>query len=170
MRSSLHACDRTITVLLMSIDGFRVLRNGQRVLTMGLDDVFGRFGFSPSNEDIPEIRRILDFETENGLDADTEVMRLCCVYLFSNRSRDDVLRIWRAKRPSMDADGAVDVDLMLGPGLTETKAFLKTVDELEAPHALQWIEECEDAGDLSGFEFEDRLAFERRYYSVNNDD
>ena len=92
-------------------------------------------------------------------------MKLLCVYLFLGRSLDDVLHIWNAKSASMDADSAVDVQLMCGPGLEHTKSYLRGRGTPVASAALNWIEECQEAGDFDDFVFEDYKAFYSEYYA-----
>jgi hypothetical protein len=57
-------------------------------------------------------------------DGDTALTKLCCVQLFNAGVLDDVLLIWQAKEASWDAHNAIDVQLLGGAGLKETKAYL----------------------------------------------
>jgi hypothetical protein len=56
-------------------------------------------------------------------DGDTALTKLCCVQLFNAGVLDDVLLIWQAKEASWDAHNAIDVQLLRGAGLKETKGL-----------------------------------------------
>lgn len=128
-----------------------------------------RFGVTPERDELDQIRAILQDETvrerKSRGDGDTEVMKLCCVQLFSAACLDDILRIWFAKSASFDAAASIDVQLLCGPGLDETKAFLSSHDSPEATMALLRILECEDAGDFEGFSPSEWLQNYKSYYA-----
>lgn len=120
------------------------------------DQALARFGTPPTREDLNEIRYVLEQEStkERGSQGagDTQTMRLCCVYLFVGGSVDDALLIWRAKTASMDADASIDVHLLCGQGLEETRRFLGSRTEHEAADAVSRLAACEAAGDFEGFD------------------
>ncbi len=97
--------------------------------------------------------------------GNTELMKLCCVQLFSAGLPEDVLLIWNAKTASMDADGSIDVRLLCGAGLNETKAYLEESMEGAAQAALSRIVLCERASDFSDFSVEKLVLSYRDYYS-----
>ena len=53
-----------------------------------------------------------------------------------------------------------------GPGLDATKAFLVDDSGDEARKALDYLIECETAGDFDGFTVADQSAWHHRYYRV----
>lgn len=128
-----------------------------------------RFGLQPSASDLDEIREILANEIEKesrqqGL-GDTELIKLSCIQLFSAAQLRDVFLIWQAKTASMDSDGSVDIQLLCGAGLEETKRFLQKLDDDWAHAAMARIEQCEKFGDFDGFDITDQMSFYRDYYS-----
>lgn len=111
-----------------------------------------RYGLNPPPADLPHIRDILRAQAElDQLDQDTELMNLCCLQLFNAGQLSDVLTIWMAKESSWDAHCSIDVQLLCGAGLDETKAHLRADGSIEAAQALQYLLECEAAGDFANF-------------------
>jgi hypothetical protein len=127
-----------------------------------------RFGISPPEQDIPAIRNILREATEREQmsqgSGDTELMKLCCVQLFCAGRLDDVLDIWRAKCSSMDAGCSIDIQLLCGAGLSETKMYLKELDTEEAAMAIHSLLKSEAAGDFEGFSIPEFRRVQGRYY------
>ncbi|MEV4473383.1 hypothetical protein ACFFR3_22175 [Nonomuraea salmonea] len=136
---------------------------------MDEDESLRRYGLRPSGAHLDEIRETLRthaaLERRAQGEGDTELMRLCCVQLFNAGDLDDVLTIWDAKRSSWDADSSVDVQLLCGAGLEETKAYLTTANPPEALAALDYLQLCEGAGDFEGFSVESRSRWYADYYS-----
>ena len=119
------------------------------------DEHLAAFGLRPSPEDLPAIRSVLDAETSRERTAqgsgDTELMKLCCVQLFNSGRPDDILLIWRAKDASFDAACSIDVQLLCGSGLQQTKTYLSEQATPDAQAALSYLTECEEAGDFVDF-------------------
>lgn len=136
---------------------------------MDEDESLRRYGLRPSGAHLDEIRETLRIhaalERRAQGEGDTELMRLCCVQLFHAGDLDDVLTIWNAKRSSWDADSSIDVQLLCGAGLEETKAYLTTANPPEALAALDYLQLCEGAGDFEGFSVESRSRWYADYYS-----
>jgi len=92
------------------------------------DEILHRCGLHPGAEHLDLIRGLLAAQTElerqSQGSGDTEVMKLCCVQLFNAGVMCDVLTIWRAKFSSWDAFCSIDIQLLCGRGLAETKACL----------------------------------------------
>ncbi|WP_207400505.1 hypothetical protein [Actinomadura roseirufa] len=134
-----------------------------------LDANLRRYGLGPDGDLLAEVRenlreRIAAEHREQGL-GNTELMRLCCVQLFNAGDLEDVLLIWQAKTSSWDAQCSVDVQLLCGAGLPETKAFLAGRAHIEeAGEALTWVNECEAAGDFDGFSVQEYAEFQAAYY------
>src|SRR5215471_14490044 len=94
---------------------------------MDLRESIRRFGLVPRDEALPEIRSALAAEVDaerHGRDGEVDFALLCCVQLFSRGHLEDVLRIWDVKSAGMDLGCALDVQLLCGAGLEETKHFL----------------------------------------------
>ncbi|NUV62469.1 hypothetical protein [Streptomyces sp. CAI-85] len=135
---------------------------------MNEDESMRRYGLRPVGADLDDVRELLKDHTERERRSqgagDTELMKLCCVQLFNAGVIDDVLLIWSAKAASMDAACSIDVQLLCGGGLTETKAYLSALRTPEAEAARQRLLECEEAGDFEDFCVEDRSAQYADYY------
>jgi hypothetical protein len=95
---------------------------------MDEDESLRRYGLRPSGRELAAVRALLEVEAGKERraqgDGDTELMKLCCVQLFNAGEVGDALAIWRAKSASFDAACSIDVQLLCGAGLAETKAFL----------------------------------------------
>jgi len=131
-----------------------------------------RYGLRPGPQELAEIRRILEAHT--ALEANSQgtgntlLMHLCCVQLFNQGCLEDVLLIWRAKQASMDAAVSIDVQLLCGQGIEQTKAYLASLPGAEANAILRRIEagECGPFPDFEAFTPEARAAEYARYYGV----
>lgn len=132
-------------------------------------DLLERFGLPAARDALPAIRTILEGQitAERGRQGsgDTELMKLCCVQLFSGGEPGDALLIWRAKTASMDADGSIDIQLLCGAGLDETRGFLETEGSEIARAALGRLAQAEAAGDFADFSAGDLLASYQQYYA-----
>ena len=135
---------------------------------MTADESLHRYGLSPDEADLDEIRAILNIQTElegrQQGDGDTELMKLCCVQLFNAGSVNDVLAIWRAKESSWDAHCSMDVQLLCGAGLERTKQHLAAEGSQTARAALDYLERCETAGDFTTFTPENQSRWYSSYY------
>lgn len=135
---------------------------------MDEDESLRRYGLRPTGADLGDVRELLRVQTERERRSqgvgDTELMKLCCVQLFNAGVMDDVLLIWSAKTASMDAACSIDVQLLCGQGLSETKAYLSLLRTPEAESAHRRILECEEAGDFEGFHVEELSAWCADYY------
>jgi hypothetical protein len=123
-------------------------------MTMDTDQSLARYGIKPNDADLPEIRALLqqEIETERKHGERIEDLALlCCVQLFARGQLEDVLLIWQAKQTSMDLACTIDVQLLCGAGLQATKAFLASQPSAHAASALQYITDCEAAGDFDDF-------------------
>ncbi|MFI7602537.1 hypothetical protein [Actinoplanes sp. NPDC049681] len=121
------------------------------------DEILARYGLHPQGTDLDEIRGALVAQTarqgwEDG--PDPSVMLVHCVQLYNAGSLGDVRTVWRAKIRTMDTNGTIDVHLLCGAGLAETKAYLADQGDEEARQILDYLLECEAAGDFSAFDVE----------------
>jgi hypothetical protein len=135
---------------------------------MNEDESLRRYGLRPAESDLDQIREMLEIQTvlehRNQGDGDTELMKLCCVQLFNVGTLHDVLMIWQAKTSSWDAHCSIDVQLLCGAGLAETKAYLLTEGSRSASAALDYLLQCEAAGDFTDFSVENQSRWYSEYY------
>lgn len=134
---------------------------------MNVEESIRSFGLVPSDESLPQIRALLALEAEAeraGREREEDVALLCCVQLFSRGLLEDVLRIWDAKRSGMDLGCYLDVQFLCGAGLAETKRFLAAEPGAAASAALEYLEECESAGDFDEFSPASHLERYRAYF------
>ncbi|MCX4386485.1 hypothetical protein OG777_06020 [Micromonospora peucetia] len=129
---------------------------------MDEDEWFRRHGLRPADLDL--VRELLAELSGQGWEADTLLMRLCCIQLFNAGLLDDVLRVWDAKESSFDAHCSIDVQLLCGAGLVETKTYLAAHPSPEAADALEWLLGCEETGDFEGFSVAGRSEAYARHY------
>lgn len=77
---------------------------------------------------------------------------------------NDVLVIWRAKESSWDAHCSIDVQLLCGAGLEATKEYLAAEGSHSASAALDYLRQCEAAGDFTDFSVENQSRWYSKYY------
>ncbi|WP_441248741.1 hypothetical protein [Kitasatospora sp. McL0602] len=136
---------------------------------MDEDESLRRYGLRPTGTSLGEVRELLTAQTRlerraQG-DGDTALMKLCCVQLFHAGGLDDVLLVWSAKTASFDSDCSIDIQLLCGAGLPETKAWLAARSTPEAGEALRRLLDCEAADDFEGFSVGTRSAWYAEYYT-----
>ncbi|MFE2285458.1 hypothetical protein ACFXDJ_14940 [Streptomyces sp. NPDC059443] len=128
-----------------------------------------RYGLHPDEHGLGEARTLLveesRLEREVQGQGDTSLMKLCCVQLFHAGVLDDALLIWRAKTASWDADCSIDIQLLCGGGLNQTKTWLASQQSEESQSALRRLLRCEEAGDFDGFSPGERFAAYVAYYA-----
>jgi hypothetical protein len=126
------------------------------------------FGLAPKPEDLDTVRKILRAQIEREQKGqgrgDGELMKLACVQLFNGGEVEDALAIWRAKTASEDADASLDVRLLCGAGLEQTKAYLASLDADEARAALSRISKSEASGHFAKFTLASYSAWWTAYY------
>jgi hypothetical protein len=130
------------------------------------DELLSRYGLVPEASDAPAIRDLLRSETANENREGNEFLKTLCIQLFALGDARDALLIWKAKQSSFDAACYIDIQLLCGSGLSETKDFLSKRDAPGAKEALARIVECEEAGDLDDFNVAKRLDLYRDYYGI----
>jgi hypothetical protein len=136
---------------------------------MDVEECIDRFGLQPDQQHLAAIRSILkeqiDAERQQQGLGDTELIKLCCIQLFSVGDVSDIELIWHAKTSSMDADASVDVQLLCGAGLGPSKAYLQSINQPWAEDALGRVVECERAGDFGDFDPATQMSFYRDFFS-----
>lgn len=127
------------------------------------EDHLAAYGLRVRDDQVPIIRNILVRETRHEADTyvglgtvpgNTQLMRICAIQLWHAGAVEDVLLVHRARGTSMDATGAVDVELMLGAGVATTKEYLAALGTEEAQGILDeiaWVEESYDAAHYTAF-------------------
>ncbi|WP_433179322.1 hypothetical protein [Actinoallomurus sp. CA-150999] len=137
---------------------------------MNEDESLRRYGLRPSAEDLQQVRELLKthatLERQRQGDGDTELMKLSCVQLFMVGDLGDVLTIWQAKTSGWDAHCSIDVQLLCGAGLEETKAYLAAMDPGDASAALDHLTACEAAGDFTDFSVQTQTRWYAEYYQL----
>ena len=133
----------------------------------GVTAALGRFGLPAKPADRASITAALDEQIRLETDwvGDQLLMRVLCAQLFSLGVVEDVPLVWRAKECNFDTHCGIDVTLLCGAGLEETKSFLAVAGTAEATAALEYIRHCE-AGNFAGFTPAATLAELRRFYQV----
>jgi hypothetical protein len=117
------------------------------------DEVLARYQLSPDPSDLLLLRAQLEectLREQRGDQSATDLLKVLAVTLFAARHVEDSLRIWRAKRSSFDAGCAIDVQLLCGAGLEQTKQYLLATNSQEAADAFAYLSRCELAGDFEG--------------------
>ena len=135
---------------------------------MTYDEALQKFGLPASPESRDRIRRLLagQIELEKREEGGEEMLRVLCLQLFSLGSVEDALLIWEAKQSSFDACCGLDIQLLCGAGLEATKGFLAKSGDPAAPAALDYLIECEEAGDFEGWLPRQSIDHYRKYYGI----
>ncbi len=71
--------------------------------------------------------------------------------------------LWEAKTTSFDTLCGLDVQFLLGAGVSTTLEYLQQIQEEWAQNAKQYIEQCGDFGDLDRY----RNEIQRHFHSGN---
>jgi hypothetical protein len=134
----------------------------------GVEAALIRFGLPAKPTDRPAIIAALGEQIRLEADeaGDQFLMRLLCAQLFSLGLAEDSLVVWRAKSCNFDTHCGIDVALLCGAGLEETKAFLAAASTEEATAARAYIQHCEDCGNFKGFTIAGEQTEHRRFYRV----
>jgi hypothetical protein len=134
---------------------------------MNTEESLEQFGLVPSDEALPRIRALLAREADaerHGRPRVDDLALLCCVQLFSRGIEEDVLRVWDARQSGFDLACYIDVQLLCGAGLEETKRFLSTQTSVNALQALAYLDKCEKARDFAEFSIQGYLDEKPRYF------
>ncbi|WP_257169092.1 hypothetical protein [Bradyrhizobium sp. SRS-191] len=133
---------------------------------MDENELLARFGLTPVTEDLPEIRRLIQAETEDADRASNEPLLLLCIQLFSAGDPSDALLIYDAKMSSFDAGCCIDIQFVCGAGLEATEQFLRSNSAPEAKELFDRLQGDKRAGVFDRFSPQQHLAFYRRYYGL----
>jgi hypothetical protein len=137
---------------------------------MNAKEALQQFGLPARPTDRKVIGALLTLETERERQGkgQPEILRTLCAQLFSIGDVEDSLFIWKAKTSSFDVGCGLDIQLLCGAGLSETKTFLASSTTSEAKAALEYLLKCEAAGDFEDWSPDSTLAFHRAYYRVQS--
>ncbi|HOX08514.1 MAG TPA: hypothetical protein PK280_19115 [Planctomycetota bacterium] len=135
---------------------------------MTSSEALQKFGLPASPEHRDEIRRLLieEIEREKRGESGEEMLRTLCLQLFSLGVVDDALLIWDAKQSSFDAGCGLDVQFLCGAGLATTKRSLASSTAPSASAALEYVTECERAGDFADWTPQSSIEQYRSYYGL----
>lgn len=130
------------------------------------EECLRHFGLRPTPEQAEAVKTLLEeqttLETSSQGRGNTQLMKLLCAQLFNTHAVEHSLVIWTAKTSSMDADASIDIQLMCGAGVPETRRFLLRVGEQAA---LARLDESLNAGDLDDFSADEYANELERYYA-----
>lgn len=93
--------------------------------------------------------------------GDTGLMRLCAAQLFVAGDTSDIAEVWRARRASQDATGAIDCQMLCIGGVERAVEFCIRNG---LPDAREAIERNVESGALDGFSVAEYTLFLERYY------
>jgi hypothetical protein len=109
--------------------------------------------------DIPEDRPLIVELIENQIARHTgpyggysDDFGFCAFLLASRRNVADAPLLWRAKSVSFDTHMGLQVAFLVGAGVVETVAYLRSLGTPEGTQAAEYIEECQACGNLTMLE------------------
>jgi hypothetical protein len=82
----------------------------------------------------------------------SESIRLCGFLLFVLAQIEDVCLLWEAKTTNFDTMCGLDIQCLVGAGVSPTLDYLQHIQEEWAQDARIYIEECQEAGDFRNLE------------------
>jgi hypothetical protein len=129
-----------------------------------IDKQLEKYSLTPEPKYAAEIREIIYQELNNQDREDNEILKLCCIQLFSIGNVEDSLLIWRAKESSFDASCYIDIQLTCGAGFEETKDFLSKQNTPNTEKIFNYLLMCEKAGDFDAFSVESQIREYRQYF------
>ncbi len=136
---------------------------------MSYYEILLKFGLPALPQHRDEIRQFLMEEIElarEGKDRE-EMLRTLTLQLFSIGKVEDSLLIWNAKQSSFDSSFTVDIQTICGAGLAKTKEYLAQLTDTSAKEALEYLIECERAGDFREWEPQSSIDAYRKYYGLS---
>jgi hypothetical protein len=94
------------------------------------------------------LNNLVTHRRENSAHGLHETLLLVCYLLGLARQIEDCLLIWNAKTTDFDTFCGLDIQLVVFAGVDETITYLEMQDCEEAKEALEYIHECNKAGDF----------------------
>lgn len=126
-----------------------------------------KYGLKPDSKYAEQIRKIIYQEINDEERESNELLKLGCIQLFAIGNVEDSLLIWEAKESNFDAHCYIDIELVCGAGLNETKEFLAEQDSVESKELLNNLLRYEESGDFDDFSVESKIN-EYKYYFYGN--
>jgi hypothetical protein len=123
-----------------------------------------KYTLNPDPKFAEEIREIIRQEIANEKREDNEILNLSCMQLFSLGEAKDSLLIYKAKMSSFDASLYLDIQLLCGAGLEETKDFLAKQNTPETKEVLDHLLICEKGGEFDEFSVESQTKWHHQYF------
>jgi hypothetical protein len=105
---------------------------------------------------------------EGTEESDHELILCLAAQLFSIGNVEDCLLIWRAKSDNFDLGCSIDVQLLCGAGIEETKSYLAAHGSEDALKALKYLQRGIEAGDFKDWSVPKWIAYYRRYYHLDS--
>ncbi len=87
----------------------------------------------------------------NELSNGDNIMYACYLVGIHKDIRDSI-EIWKAKETDFDLHCYVDIQLVVFCGVKNTIEYLKTIKTKESENAIEYITECNNAGDFDEIE------------------
>lgn len=91
---------------------------------------------------------LTELRIEGGFGISGDSLMLASYILGQHGQVEDCLKVWEAKGADFDAFCYIDIQLVPFMGVEKTMAFLKSDTSLEAAKLLEYLESCQEAGDL----------------------
>ncbi|MBD0380177.1 hypothetical protein [Paenibacillus sedimenti] len=130
------------------------------------DELLEKYGLVPETEYLEVIRKLLIDEIENNNSEDNEYLKTLCIKLFSLGNVEDTYLIWRAKNKNFDTGCYIDIQLLCGAGIEETKKYLSNDLSNDAFDELSYIENGVISGDFNDFSRAKIIKFYKEYYGI----
>ncbi|NQX64748.1 hypothetical protein HQN90_01285 [Paenibacillus alba] len=132
-----------------------------------IDELLHLYGLVPKLSKLADIRTLLVNELNNQEFEDNEYIKTLCIQLFIIGQVEDSILIWKAKKKNFDTFCYIDVQLLCGAGLEQTKMYLGDANIFDALDALAYLKKAELAKDFVGFSRENSINFYLGYYGLS---
>ncbi|AIQ30566.1 MULTISPECIES: hypothetical protein [Paenibacillus] len=131
------------------------------------DELLRIHGLIPKQSDIDDIRKLLLIELDNQESEDNEYIKTLCIQLFILGQVEDSLLIWKAKKKNFDSFIYIDVQLLCGAGLEQTKIFLENTITIDALDEIAYLKKAELTRDFVEFSRDNLINFYKGYYGIS---
>lgn len=132
-----------------------------------IDKHIEKYGIVPKTESLELIRKLLKEETAKEAysqgEGNTELMKVCCIQLFSQKNDEDIFLIWQAKQASFDAACSIDIQLMCPNGFHHTIDFLSQKGDGLSLKIQEKLKEYDEYGDFEE-DFDELMKSYIQYY------
>lgn len=131
------------------------------------EELLYSYGLIPKSSKLDDIRTLLLNELNNQEFEDNEYIKTLCIQLFILGQVEDSLLIWKAKKKNFDTFSYIDVQLLCGAGLAQTKVYLENVNAIDAEGELSYLKKTELTNDFVDFSRENLINFYIGYYGLS---